>query len=126
MQQAHDYLAEVDELSNLLRDQLESIFFKKSKKIQNLFLKIQYFGPFRNANLLIGDMNSEYINIFSFNLIRYYCIYRSKGRDTTSLAAILATSRRKIIKKVLDQKLFNSFFTFLFSLTSRSYFLRKL
>ena len=30
MQQAHDYLAEVDELSNLLRDQLESIFFKKT------------------------------------------------------------------------------------------------
>ena len=29
MQQAHDYLAEVDELSNLLRDQLESIFLKK-------------------------------------------------------------------------------------------------
>ena len=30
MQQAHDYLAEVDELSNLLRDQLESIFLKKT------------------------------------------------------------------------------------------------
>ena len=30
MQQAHDYLAEVDELSNLLRDQLESIFFKNT------------------------------------------------------------------------------------------------
>ena len=30
MQQAYDYLAEVDELSNLLRNQLESIFFKKT------------------------------------------------------------------------------------------------
>ena len=30
MQQAHYYLAEVDELSKLLRDQLESIFFQKT------------------------------------------------------------------------------------------------
>jgi len=29
MQQAYDYLAEVDELSNLLRDQLEVYFLKK-------------------------------------------------------------------------------------------------
>ena len=30
MQQAHDYLAEVEELSNLLRDQPESIFLKRT------------------------------------------------------------------------------------------------
>ena len=66
MQQAHDYLAEVDELSNLLRDQLESIFFKKTLfKSWTVNDVIGHLYMFDLAALKSLQNEDEFVKIYS-------------------------------------------------------------
>ena len=66
MQQAYDYLAEVDELSNLLRDQLESIFFKKTLfKSWTVNDVIGHLYMFDLAALKSLQNEDEFVKIYS-------------------------------------------------------------